>query len=205
MSQTDDEKRFDVASLTLEMVALVEQFLDERATREQLCSWAHKVQKTHGRSAFARNGVADALHTCLWNLDETLPNSDEPLVRRIDLVEHLHAVRNGEPQLDPDEIAVLTLTPHEIAARTRAQVTRIPIEGLGWFEVVRFASQATGRYFVAFARLQRAPNGQSAIRTSRYPRADEKRTTVMSDCSIPSASTWRRPFGPNADPLVVGE
>jgi hypothetical protein len=26
MSQTDDEKRFDVASLTLDMVALVEQF-----------------------------------------------------------------------------------------------------------------------------------------------------------------------------------
>jgi hypothetical protein len=72
MSQTDDEKRFDVASLTLEMVALVERFLDGRATREELCSWAHKVQKTHGRSVFAHNGTADALHTCLWNLDETM-------------------------------------------------------------------------------------------------------------------------------------
>jgi hypothetical protein len=150
MSQTDDEKRFDVASLNLEMVALVEQFLDGRATREQLCSWAHQVQKTHGRSAFVHNGVADALHTCLWNLDETLPNTDEPLVRRLDLIEHLHAVRSGEPQLDPDEIAVLTLTPHEIAARTAAHVTRIAVEGLGWFEVVRFASPSTGRYFVAF-------------------------------------------------------
>ncbi|HEY2744718.1 MAG TPA: hypothetical protein VGL86_08850, partial [Polyangia bacterium] len=61
MSQTDEEKRFDVASLTLEMVGLVEHFLDGRATREQLCSWAHKVQKTHGRSAFVHNGPADAL------------------------------------------------------------------------------------------------------------------------------------------------
>ena len=181
MSQTDDEKRFDVASLTLEMVGLVEQFLDGRATREQLHLWAHRVQKTHGRSAFVHNGVADALHTCLWNLDETLPNTDEPLVRRVDLIEHLQAVRSGEPQLDPDEIAVVTLTAHEIGARTNAQVTRIPVEGLGWFEVVRFASLATGRSFVAFARMQGAPRVQSSIRTCRYPADDEKRSKVMSD------------------------
>jgi hypothetical protein len=181
MGQTDDEKRFDVASVTSEMVALVEQFLDGQATRGQLCSWAHRVQKTHGRSVFMHNGAADALHTCLWNLDEMMPNTDEPLVRRVDLVDHLHAVRIGEPRLDPDEIATLTLTPHEIAARTAMEVTRMAVEGLGWFEVVRFASPATGQCFVAFARLQRPAHARSSVRTYRYPAADGERAKVMSD------------------------
>jgi hypothetical protein len=96
MRHTDDEARFEAASLTMEMVALVERFLDGRATREELCSWARNVHKTYGRSAFVHNGAADALHTCLWNLDETIPSSDEPVVRHVDLVEHLHAVRRGD-------------------------------------------------------------------------------------------------------------
>jgi hypothetical protein len=181
VSQTDDEKRFDVASLTLEMVTLVEQLLDGRATREELCSWAYMVSKTHGRSAFVHNGAADALHTCLWNLDQTMPNTEEPLVRRVDLVDHLHAVRNGEPPPDPDEIATLSLTAHEIAARTAAQVIRVAVEGLGWFEMVRFASPATGRCFVAFARLRDVEPAKSMLRTYRYPTADDKRSKVMSD------------------------
>lgn len=181
MSRTDDEKRFDVARRTLEMVALVEQFLDGRVTREELCSWAHSVGKTHGRLVFVHNGVADALHTCLLNLDETMPNTDEPLVRRLDLIEHLHAVRNGEPRLDPDEIAALTLTPHDIAARTAAQVTRLAVDGLGWFEVVRFASPATSRCFVAAAALQGPLHAHSWVRTYRYPASDEERAKVMAD------------------------
>jgi hypothetical protein len=110
-----------------------------------------------------------------------MPNADEPFVRRVDLVDHLHAVRNGEPRLDPDEIATLTLTPHAIAERTATQVIRIAIEGLGWHEVVRFASAATGRCFVAFARLRGAPHAQSSVRTHRYPADDEERAKVMSD------------------------
>jgi hypothetical protein len=180
MSGTDDEKRFDVASLTLEMVARVERLLDGRATREQLCSWAHEVQKTHGR-VFVHNAAADALHTCLWSLDETLANTDEPLVRRVDLVDHLRAVQSGEPKLDSEEIAVLTLTLHEIAVRTSAQATRIALDGIGWFEVVRFASPATGRCFVAGARLQHPPHPQSSVRTYRYPATEEERARVVSD------------------------
>ena len=181
MTRTDDEKRFDVASLTLEMVALVQRFLDGHATREELCSWAHQIQNVHGHFVFARNGAADALHTCLWNLDERMPNTEEPLVRRVDLIDHLTAVRSGEPRFDPDEIATLTLTTQAIAERTGTPVIRIAVEGLGWFEVARFASPATGRCFVAFARLQDAPNAQSSIRTHRYPAAGEERAKVLSD------------------------
>src|SRR5262249_21747861 len=127
------------------------------------------------------NGAADALHTCLWNLDEKIPNTEEPLVRRVDLVDHLHAVRCGEPRVDPDEIASLTLTTHAIAERIGTQVTRVAVEGLGWFEMVRFASPATGRCFVAFGRLQREPNAQSSVRTHRYPASEDDRSRVLSD------------------------
>jgi len=181
MTQTDDEKRFEAASLTREMVALVERFLHGQATREELCSWAHKVPKVHGPSVFVHNGPADALHTCLWNLDEMMPDTEEPLVRRVDLVDHLHAVRCGEPRLDPDEIAALTLTPHAIAVQTATQVIRIPVEGPGWFEVVRFASPATGRCFVAAARLRHSGHAESVVRTYRYPASEDERSRVLSD------------------------
>jgi hypothetical protein len=181
MSQTDDEKRFHVASLTLEMIALVEQFLDGRATREQLCSWAREVQKAHGVSAFGRNGPASALHGCLWNLDETMPNSDEPLVRRIDLVEHLHAVRRGAPRLDVEEIATFTLTPQALAARTATQVIRVLEDGIGWFELVRFASPATGRCFVAAAPLQGSEPARSRVSADRHPASEDERSKVLSD------------------------
>jgi hypothetical protein len=180
MMQTD-ESRFDTARLTLEMVALVERFLDGHATRVELCSWAHRIPKTHGQYPLVHNGAAYALHTCLWNLDEMGPDGDDPLVRRVDLVDHLRAVRSGEPRLDPDEIATLTLTPHAIAARTGTEVIRMVIEGLGWYEVVRFASPATGRCFVAAARMRDPARAQSEVRTYRYPAAEDERSRVISD------------------------
>jgi putative transposase len=108
MRHTDDEARFEAASLTMEMVALVERFLDGRATREELCSWARNVHKTYGRSAFVHNGAADALHTCLWNLDETIPSSDEP-------------VRDRPPSArtqDDERLRLLVREAHERSRRT---------------------------------------------------------------------------------------
>jgi hypothetical protein len=181
MTRTDDENRFEVASLTLEMAALVQRFLDGQATREELCSWAHTVQKVHEGSVFVHNGAADALHPCLGNLDDKMPNTEEPVVRRVELVDHLHAVRCGEPRPDPDEIATLTLTPHAIAARTEAQVIRVPVEGLGWLEAVRFASPATGRCFVAAARWRDSEHAGSVVHTYRYPASEDERLRVLSD------------------------
>jgi hypothetical protein len=114
---------------------------------------------------------------------ETRSNG-EPLVRRADLIEHLRAARDGDMYFDEEDVARLTLTVAEMGARVHAEPTRFAIEGLGWFECVRFASPATGRPFIADGKLDAEPlssHWRSCVRTVHFPDAPKERTAIIAD------------------------
>ena len=158
------EERFAIALRTRAMIALVEGFLAGNATREELRVWAHAQGNAYSNPPpFAGNGAADDLHTCLWNMDLRLRSGDF-LVRDTDLADHLRAVHEGRPRFAPQVLAWTPLSVAEIAQRVKAPTTRIPVEGLGWFEEVRFASPSTNSCFVAVEPIE---HGDRAPRVAR--------------------------------------
>jgi hypothetical protein len=169
------EGRFEVARLVHEMIDLTQQFLDGSASRAELVAWSRvEGHRFH-------TPAADGLSTCLWNCDLML-QTGEPLVRRVDLADHLRELREGGIPFDQDEFIVLTLSVEQVAARLRREVTRIPIDGLGWFTCVRFASLATGRPFASISlRDFQDPRVGSVVRTHGFPDAEESREAVVSD------------------------
>lgn len=153
------------ARLTREMTALAERFLDGKATREEVESWARMVDhhKLH-------SPAANDLHTCLCNIDVMRPQ---------DLTQHLDAVRVGGPIFDDDIVASVKLSIEEVARRVGRPTLRFWIEGLGEFEGVRFASPATGRPFFAVVSLYHPHD--PGIHTVGHPSDPQEQAQVLED------------------------
>jgi hypothetical protein len=184
MKPMTPEERFESARLTREMVDLVQSFLEGGTSRKELSTWARDRPDDHG--TLFRTAATAGLHGCLWNCEVVLRETGEPLIRPVDLVEHLHVVSEGEMPFDPEEIAVITPGVREIARYVAGSATRLLLDGLGWFEGVQFASPATGRPFAAISlhALELGfgdPAVGSIVRTYRYPESAEARGSVLAD------------------------
>lgn len=157
---------FEQARIVGEMIARVEQFLNGVITREALRGWARSASPD-GKALRFLNPHAALLYGCLCGLDDRMEQTQEYIVRRIDLAAHLHKLRSGqlvgprEPQ--PPIIALVKLSAEEIAQRTGAAVTRFFWEGLGWYESVYFSSAGAGTSFIAMSAM-REGQGQRAAR-----------------------------------------
>jgi hypothetical protein len=177
MRMYDSEERSRRRSLNLEMLALVEKHLEGSVTRVELEVWA----RAH-RGPFS-TGIAESLHTCLYNLGDM--HEDGPLVRRVDLVEHVRASRQGEVPIDERNVAEIPLSLAEVCERARTTSTRFCLEGIGWFEITQVASLLTARTFVIGTEL--AVNIRRYVgcfvRTHAFPDSAEERAYVLSDLS----------------------
>jgi len=205
MSVSSHEERFEEAPILGEMTALVEKFLAGAVSREELHNWAHSLRPTSHRGLFRRNGNADALYTCLWNLDQQLGSMGEALVRRDDIAEHLRDLRTGVRHIESEPIARLKLSIAEIARRSGVEDVRFPWEGLGWYERVRFASSGTGMGFIAMSPIDPPPRQPGVdIHLYRSAQVSADRAWVLDDlfdtlcidaedavhCSGPPVNRW---------------
>lgn len=174
------EVRYEESRLSREMVRRVASFLAGETTREALLQWARAVKPA---PQHFRYGHADSLHTCLWNLDLTLGESGEPLVRRADLEEQLREVHTGSWQVEFEPVALLKLPIAEIVRRTGVSEFRHAIPGLGWFEKVRFASLGTGIGYLASCSLD-VPHLRArgtSIHVYKPPASVAERTWLLGD------------------------
>jgi hypothetical protein len=177
------KQRFDTTLRTRAMIALVERFLTGDATREEVQVWARAQGNAYSKPApFPGNGAADDLHTCLWNMDQRLRSGDF-LVRDIDLADHVRAVREGRSTFAPQVIAWTRLSIAEIAQRTTIPATRTPIQGLGWFEEVRFASLSTNARFVALESIENGDPVPGVVRfhVHAFPVSSDAAARLLDD------------------------
>ena len=175
MSQRSAPDRHAVALRVAALVDRTERLLAGELTRAEVRPWAELLWHQHRHATVAGNGCADSLLTCLMHLG---PAGADALVRDRDLRDHLDAVRRGEPRCG-DELGVLAGTVEQLATRLGREAVRTPIEGLGWFEQLRFASPATGRAFSALSPLSLDRRQVTTIHTTAV--ADGDHAGVVSD------------------------
>lgn len=174
---------FEQSRIILEMTARVEKFLAGAITREALSAWAHAAS-LDGKGIRFHNLRASILYTCLCSLDAKLDKTHEYVVRSSDLAIHLHELRSGLPPLlhePPPVVAMVKLTPTEIARRTGADVARLWRDGLGWFDRVCFTSAGMGTSFCAMSLLVNSPglNPSTAIHVWDRPQSLPERSCLL--------------------------
>jgi hypothetical protein len=178
MKPLGPEGQFEVAQKTREMIALVQRFLVGGASRQELASWARRSELD---AALMDNAAAAGLLRCLASLELTHGEAKEKLVRSIDLAQHLRAVLLGEPRFDERQVASLLQPVAAVAARTGNSVTRLVVDGLGWFECVRFASPATGRAFLAGGPLRHDQPAHASVHAVVFPDAPDAQALLVAD------------------------
>lgn len=153
---------FEQARIVTEMATQVELFLAGTLSREALLAWAQAASLDRSGIRF-HNPHAGILYSCLCSLDAQLDKTREHIVRPSDLAIHLRELRSGLLPLPRDPlplVAMVKLSPTELARRTGAEVARFWWDGRGFSERVCFTSAGTG---VAFSGVSLLVNAQSPV------------------------------------------
>ncbi|MFZ6184673.1 hypothetical protein [Nannocystis pusilla] len=145
-----DSQDLRVRALTEELIRRLRDFIAGRETPATLQQWAQKVWgPTQEGPATANRLATEALHD-LWSADSRFPAGDlgsPPIFRPVDAAETLRQLQRGTLVGPVCEVAGLKAPLRHFATRLDLETERHVLDGLGWFEFLRFASPGTGRAF----------------------------------------------------------
>lgn len=151
---------FETFDRTLAMTAKLEAFCDGRETAESLAVWARTLWHSDGtqEGPFRTNSTATAVISDLYSADEREDAANPasgPMLRKVDALDSLRELRQGTAWVRSRPVASIAGRFSDWAVRLRAEPIRTVLDGLGWFEFVRFASPGTGRAFLMSNALSR--------------------------------------------------
>jgi hypothetical protein len=146
-----DPHDLEVRDLTAELVRRLRGFLDGHETHASLMLWARAVWGDSQVGPVDTNRVATAILMNLWNAASRSFRGDEQgsyILRGMDVAEYLRLLQRGSVTAPVREVGGLKAPLRTFAAQLGIEPERHVVEGLGWFEVLQFASPGSGRVFV---------------------------------------------------------
>lgn len=157
------DEYFETFDTTIALAEKLEAFCNGNESAESaasLAAWARALWDSDGTQAgpLRTNSIAAGVLGDLYSGDDR-ENPDDPasgpMLRTVDAADYLRDLRQGITWLRPRPVASVAGPFSVWAARLRAEPIRTVLDGLGWFEFVRFASPGTGRCFVMGNALSR--------------------------------------------------
>ncbi len=153
MHRSGSSEYFETAERTAALIETLERFTQGLETTRALQAWARDLWEKDGTQAgpLRTNKLATMILTNLWSADARQDPEDRQsggMLRVQDALEYLRVLRTGAAYFAPRDVASVALPLGHWAARFVLQPTRHVIDGLGWFEFIKFASSATGRTFL---------------------------------------------------------
>lgn len=125
------------------MAAQLRGLLAGTRTRDEVAQWAREL----GRRTAFHSPTAACVFMCLSEI------RDAEWIRAVDLRAWLRWLEEGETfEADAEPLFSVNMALDEIAQRTDATPIRQILDGLGWYEILRFCAPASGRPIIASAR-----------------------------------------------------
>jgi hypothetical protein len=164
------ERYFEVLDRTLELESRLERFIDGYETPDTLQAWVRSFgdHQWTQEGPLHSNATATEVFVNLWN-GAQLVDPERPdlgcVLRTSDVREYLRLLRRGTDIPLPWELGNAGGPLLKFAERVGVRPVRHIIDRADWFEVVRFASPATGRLFSMRHPLASSAGGRVVFRS----------------------------------------
>jgi len=137
-----------------QLAALLRNLLAGEVSRNHVKAYTRQMWSSASKQVapFAGHGSAGAVFDSLWNIEDH--HGDDYLLRVVDFEYYLRWLEEGVPFEPKPCIAIMKGTVSQFARLLDRPAVRVWVDGLGWHELVYFASPYTGRAFTGEGPLE---------------------------------------------------